>query len=113
MNFKKAIIIACKAKPNYVLWIQFDDGIQGDVDLSDLVGKGVFKAWESKKFFESVAIDPESKTVCWEGEIDLDPYVLKEDILKSKKRKSPPTKRRRATSPRKRTGKRPQGRKVS
>lgn len=82
MNYKKAIIVACKAKPNYVLWIRFDDGLEGEVNLSDLVGDGVFKAWESKKFFDSVKIDPESKTVCWGEHIDLDPYVLRTDIIK-------------------------------
>jgi hypothetical protein len=84
MDFKPARIVACEARPNYILWVRFDDGIEGEVDLSDLVGKGVFKAWESKKFWESVAINPESETVCWGEDIDLDPYTLKEDILHSK-----------------------------
>lgn len=83
MNFVPARIVACKAKPNYILWIRFDDGVEGEVDLSSLVGQGVFKAWESLDFWQSVRIDPESKTVCWGEEIDLDPYVLKQDVIKA------------------------------
>lgn len=91
MNVKRAIIVACKARPNYVLWIRFDDGLEGEVNLSDLVGDGVFKSWESKKFFESVKVSPESKTVCWGEDIDLDPYVLRNDIIKKmRKLRKPP-----------------------
>ena len=85
MSFKRAIIIACEARSDYILWVRFDDGIEGEVDLSDLVGQGVFKAWKSKEFWKSVTVDPESGTVCWGEEIDLDPYVLKQDILDSQK----------------------------
>ena len=42
MDFKKAKIVACKAKPNYHVWIRFEDGLEGEVDLSHLVGQGIF-----------------------------------------------------------------------
>ena len=76
-------IIESKAKENYQLWIKFDNGCEGVVDLRDYVGKGVFKAWENEEVFKQVEIDPVTKTVSWlNGEIDLDPDVLYEDILK-------------------------------
>ncbi|MDX1812737.1 MAG: DUF2442 domain-containing protein [Gammaproteobacteria bacterium] len=76
-------IVDCTAKDNYHLWVKFDNGREGIVDLSDLVGKGVFKAWEDETVFKSVVIDPVAKTVSWlNGQIDLDPDVLYEDILK-------------------------------
>jgi hypothetical protein len=86
MDFIPAKIVACEARPNYVLWVQFQDGIEGEINLSNLVGKGVFKAWESLPFWESVKIDPESETVAWGDEIDLDPYVIKQEIIDSQKR---------------------------
>ena len=82
MEFRRAKIIACKPKPNYRVWIRFDDGLEGEVDLSDLVGKGVFKAWESVDFFNQVRVDPKTDTLAWGDDIDLDPYVLKERISK-------------------------------
>lgn len=80
MGFKRAKIAACKAKPNYRVWIRFDDGLEGEVDLSDLVGKGVFEAWKSVDFFNQVRVDPETDTLAWGEEIDLDPYVLRQKI---------------------------------
>ena len=32
MNFSPVKIVACKAKPNYILWVRFDDGVEGEVD---------------------------------------------------------------------------------
>lgn len=82
MSFKRAKIIACKPKPNYRVWIRFDDGLEGEVDLSHLVGKGIFEAWKSIEFFNQVRIDPETDTLAWGDMIDLDPYVLREEISK-------------------------------
>jgi len=80
MDFKRAKVIACKPLPQYHVWLLFDDGLEGEVDLSDFVGKGVFKAWESIEFFNQVKVDPLSDTLSWSDEIDLDPYVLREKI---------------------------------
>jgi hypothetical protein len=81
MGFKRAKIVACKPKPNYRVWIRFDDNLEGEVDLSELVGKGVFEAWKSIDFFNQVHVDPKTDTLAWGDEIDLDPYVLREKIL--------------------------------
>lgn len=80
MGFKRAKIVACKAKPNYRVWIRFDDGLEGEVDLSHLVGKGVFAAWRSIEFFNQVRVDEKTETLAWGEDIDLDPYVLREQI---------------------------------
>lgn len=84
MESKRAKIVACKPRPNYHVWIRFDDGLEGEVDLNHLVGKGVFDAWKSIEFFNQVRVDPKSDTLTWGEDIDLDPYVLREKIkLKS------------------------------
>jgi len=85
MGFRRAKITACKPRPNYRLWIRFDDGLEGEVDVSDLVGKGVFEAWTSVGFFNQVRVDPATDTVSWGEEIDLDPYVLREKILRDRR----------------------------
>jgi hypothetical protein len=82
MEFHRAKIINCKPFENYELWIKFEDGLEGKVNLSHLVGKGVFSAWNSVDFFKSVEIDKQTDTVAWGEEIDLDPYVLYENIKK-------------------------------
>jgi hypothetical protein len=74
-------IIEVKPLPNYRLWLKFSDGVEGEVKLSDLVGKGVFSAWKDPEFFKSVYIDQISHTVTWKGELDLDPDNLYAQIL--------------------------------
>jgi len=72
--------VACKPLPNYHIWIRFDDGLEGEVDLNHLVGKWVFKARDSIDFFNLVRVDPKSDTVAWGENIDLDPYVLRKKL---------------------------------
>jgi len=69
-------IIKVKPLPNYRIWLKFSDGIAGEVDLSHLLGMGVFQAWKEIDFFNSAHINPETHTVEWEGGIDLCPDNL-------------------------------------
>ena len=64
-----------KARPHYCLWLRYDDGTEGEVDLSSLVGRGVFKAWQDVAFFESVKLGPYGE-IMWGDEIDLCPDAI-------------------------------------
>jgi hypothetical protein len=61
--------------PNYRIQIRFSDGTEGAVDLSGLVGHGVFEAWRDPAFFERVRLGP-GRQVQWSDEIDLCPDAL-------------------------------------
>ena len=45
------------------------------MDLSDLAGRGVFAAWNERKFFESVRIE-ERGALAWGESLDLCPNAL-------------------------------------
>lgn len=90
MEFRRVKIIKCKPHDNFKLWILFDDGVEGEVDLKSLVGKGVFSAWNSIDFFKSVYIDKKTDTVAWGEDLDLDPYVLHDRIISNKNQKNLP-----------------------
>lgn len=62
--------IEVKPLPNFRLWLRYDDDTSGEVDLSDLTGRGVFKAWEQQEFFREVRIGPHGE-IAWSGDIDL------------------------------------------
>jgi hypothetical protein len=55
---------------NYRLHVEFNDGIGGDVDLSHLVGKGVFAAWNDPTAFETVIIG-EHGELTWGDDIEI------------------------------------------
>jgi hypothetical protein len=69
-------IASATAEPGYILHLSFTDGSEGRVNLAHLVGRGVFAAWNDPRVFERVSVDPKIRTVCWPGNIDLDPDVL-------------------------------------
>lgn len=56
----------------------FGDGAIKDIDLSNVIDKGgVFAPIRDRReIFEQVRVNPESQTVEWPGEVDLDPDVL-------------------------------------
>ena len=62
-------------RPGYRLWLRYDDGAEGEVDLSYLAGRGVFQAWKRPGFFESVYVGPLGG-VTWGDDIDLCPDAL-------------------------------------
>ncbi len=75
-------IVEVKPLQNFKVWIKFSDGIEGTVDLSNVAGKGVFSSWNDPKIFQSVFVDPESRTIAWPGGIDLCPDSLYAEITR-------------------------------
>ncbi len=71
-----------KPLSRYRIWVCFADGVEGEIDLSDIAGKGVFARWEEPGEFEKVYVDPEAGTVAWPGGIDLCPETLHRDVAK-------------------------------
>lgn len=59
----------------YRIWLSYDDGAAGEVDLSEFKGRGVFKAWDEPSFFAAVHIAPHG-AVEWGNDIDLCPDAL-------------------------------------
>ena len=68
-------IQTAKSLPGYRLELQFDSGEKGVVDLSSLVGRGVFEEWNHPGSFERVSVT-EVGAVEWPGQIDLCPDAL-------------------------------------
>lgn len=68
-------LTAIKPLPNFRLWLRYADGVEGEVDLSALAGKGVFAAWQQPGAFEQVSIGTGGEVV-WECGVDLCPDAL-------------------------------------
>ncbi len=59
-----------RAMSDYCLYLEFSDGVKGEVDLSDLAGNGVFAAWKDYSFFRQVQIG-EHREIKWSDNIEL------------------------------------------
>ncbi|KAB2641726.1 MAG: DUF2442 domain-containing protein [Verrucomicrobia bacterium] len=62
-------------RDGYRLFLRYDDGACGEVDLSGYAGRGVFAAWLQPGVFEQVTL-AEAGHPQWPGEIDLCPDAL-------------------------------------
>lgn len=77
-------VIEVRALTGYRIWVRFEDGLEGEADLSELAGRGVFRRWiESPAEFFQASVDSESGTVVWPGGLDVAPDRLYGDVLRS------------------------------
>jgi len=67
--------IEVKPLDNYRLWVKYSDGVEGLVDLSEFVGKGVFALWNDYREFQKVHIGPGGE-IAWSEEIDMCPDAI-------------------------------------
>ena len=63
-------LIHAEPLPGYRLRLRYADGVTGDVDLSHLVGKGIFRLWNDPDAFGRVSIGTAGE-VRWSDEVDL------------------------------------------
>jgi len=66
----------------YQLFLRFEDGVEGHIDVADLIEfAGVFAPLRDRRYFAQVQVNPESGTICWPNGADLDPDVLYATII--------------------------------
>lgn len=66
----KPKVVQVKPLSNYRLWLLYSDGVEGEVDLSYLAGKGIFEFWTHENTFKQVTITPWN-ALAWSDQIDL------------------------------------------
>ena len=77
-------VVAVRALDPFRIWVRFEDGLEGEADLSHLAGRGVFKRWvDNPSEFAQAAVDPDSGTVVWPSGLDVAPDRLYSDIARA------------------------------
>ena len=74
-----------EARDNHRLYIQFDNGISGEIDLSDELWGEMFEPLRDRSLFMTARQDPVMRTVVWGNGADLAPeflYTLLEKQMK-------------------------------
>jgi hypothetical protein len=61
---------------DYVIWLSFNDGSQGEVDLKDELSGEVFEPLNDPEFFKSFTLNPEWRTIAWPNGADFAPEFL-------------------------------------
>ena len=65
---------------DYVIWIRFNDGIEGEIDLENELTGEIFGPLKDKKLFKSFRVDSLLETIVWENGADLAPEFLHENL---------------------------------
>jgi len=64
-------IVKVEPRGGYRLWLQFQDGLEGEVDLGPrLTFQGVFASLRDPAYFARVRVNPELGTICWPNDAD-------------------------------------------
>lgn len=70
-------ITAVQVLTGHRLHLRFEDGVEGEIDVAQLIEfKGVFAPLQDRAYFAQVHVNPETGTIEWPNEADLDPDVL-------------------------------------
>lgn len=70
-------IVDVEPRGDYRLWLRFQDGVEGEVDLGpELTFQGVFAPLRDPAYFARVRVNPDLGTICWPNDADWDPLVL-------------------------------------
>ena len=76
-------VVELEVRDPYSIWVRFDDGTAGEVDLSDSAETGgIFSAWSNTSFWRGAHIVPDTNAVAWGSgnEVDVCPHSLYLDL---------------------------------
>ena len=65
---------------DYVIWLKFNDGAEGEVDLYSELDGEIFGPLKDIKKFKSFKVDPVIGTIAWENGADLAPEFLYDNM---------------------------------
>ena len=74
-----------EARPvgGYRVYIRFDDGVSGEVDLAAVIDfEGVFAPLRALDKFAELHVAPDLGTICWPNGADIAPETLYDAVLR-------------------------------
>jgi hypothetical protein len=75
MNYE---LVDAKYIKDFIVWVRFDDGVQGEIDLKPELYGPVFEPLLDPSQFRKFFIHPEFHTLVWESGADVAPEFLHE-----------------------------------
>ncbi len=65
---------------DYVVWLRFNDGAEGEVNLENELDGEFFSPLRDKALFSQLRVDAELDTIVWPNGADLAPEFLYENM---------------------------------
>jgi hypothetical protein len=67
--------VEVRALDGFRIWLRYEDGTEGEIDLSDIAGHGVFAAWNDPALFRSVRLGSHG-AIEWGDDLDICPDAM-------------------------------------
>jgi hypothetical protein len=65
---------------DFVIWLRFSDGAEGEVDLAGELEGPVFEPLRDPSYFRLLTLNPSLHTIAWPNGADLAPEFLYERV---------------------------------
>lgn len=75
-------VVDARPVGGYRVYIRFDDGVAGEVNLATVVNfEGIFAPLRALEKFVELRVAPELGTICWPNGADIAPETLYDAVL--------------------------------
>ena len=75
-------VVEARPVGGYRVYIRFDDGVAGEVDLAAVINfEGVFAPLRAPEKFAQFHVAPDLGTICWPNGADIAPETLYDAVL--------------------------------
>jgi Protein of unknown function (DUF2442) len=64
----------------HTVWVRFDDGAEGEIDLSGELHGPIFEALQDIAVFRQFSVHPELRTLVWPNGADFAPEFLRSAV---------------------------------
>jgi hypothetical protein len=73
-------VVEARYVGGHVIWLRFQDGTEGEIDLAPVLRGPVFEPLRDPKYFRAVTIHPDFRTLVWPNGADMAPEFLHANI---------------------------------
>ncbi len=70
-------IVDARYVAGFTIWLRFDDGLQGEVDLARELQGPIFQPLHDMEYFRQFELHPELRTLVWPNGADFAPEFLR------------------------------------
>lgn len=74
-------VTKAKALGGYRVWLEFNDGLRGEIDLEDRLFGPVFEPLKDPEFFRRLQVNADIDTIVWPNGADFAPEFLHQRVL--------------------------------
>jgi hypothetical protein len=71
-------IVEARYLGDYTVWLRFEDGTEGEVDLSSDLDGPIFQPLRDQAYFSRLRLNPDTGTIEWPNKADFAPEFLYE-----------------------------------